>query len=312
MRMTQTLSICTVLIATFLAVSSAHAHYSPELGRWLERDPAGYVDGMNLYDCVSGRPLTASDSSGLWKRERPSHVWEAETDDTLRDLASRWEYGGDPRNWSCLWPVGSTEDHGYPIIKKCDRYDAGNLASLNFDSTELRVSVAKDLVAGHSAVYGNVGYLRGDKVPTKIKKISREGATPISFLLVGGHSLSGYGVSDQSGRYEFDTNDLTTLNIHPTFSRAKKKKGPLRCWFTRNAQAVFPGCQTSTGLARPFAAHVLRKGATAWGTNQSVGHSEDGLLYWDAHIDSNGKLRWRESTPWWRSSSAWDVWSGQQ
>ena len=43
-----------------------HRHYSPELGRWLERDPAGYVDGMNQHRFVQSSPMSASDPSGLW------------------------------------------------------------------------------------------------------------------------------------------------------------------------------------------------------------------------------------------------------
>ena len=39
--------------------------YSPVLGRWLQRDPLGYVDGMNLYEYVSSNPMTFSDSLGL-------------------------------------------------------------------------------------------------------------------------------------------------------------------------------------------------------------------------------------------------------
>jgi RHS repeat-associated protein len=39
--------------------------YSPELGRWLQRDPLGYVDGMNLYEYVSSNPMTFLDSLGL-------------------------------------------------------------------------------------------------------------------------------------------------------------------------------------------------------------------------------------------------------
>jgi hypothetical protein len=39
--------------------------YSPTLGRWLERDPAGYVDGMGLYEYVRGGAVAAVDPSGL-------------------------------------------------------------------------------------------------------------------------------------------------------------------------------------------------------------------------------------------------------
>jgi RHS repeat-associated protein len=41
--------------------------YSPTLGRWLERDPAGYVDGLSLYAYVGSTPITAVDPSGLRK-----------------------------------------------------------------------------------------------------------------------------------------------------------------------------------------------------------------------------------------------------
>jgi RHS repeat-associated protein len=40
--------------------------YSPTLGRWLERDPAGYVDGMGLYEYVRGGAIDAVDPWGLW------------------------------------------------------------------------------------------------------------------------------------------------------------------------------------------------------------------------------------------------------
>jgi RHS repeat-associated protein len=41
--------------------------YSPTLGRWLERDPAGYVDGMGLYEYVRGGAITAVDPWGLYR-----------------------------------------------------------------------------------------------------------------------------------------------------------------------------------------------------------------------------------------------------
>lgn len=40
-------------------------HFDPGLGRWVERDPAGFVDGQNLYQYVQGRPCHSFDPFGL-------------------------------------------------------------------------------------------------------------------------------------------------------------------------------------------------------------------------------------------------------
>ncbi|MEL6367607.1 MAG: RHS repeat-associated core domain-containing protein [Pseudomonadota bacterium] len=42
-----------------------HRNYDPRLGRWLQRDPIGYVDSSNLFNYVRANPVTASDASGL-------------------------------------------------------------------------------------------------------------------------------------------------------------------------------------------------------------------------------------------------------
>jgi hypothetical protein len=41
-------------------------HFAPVLGRWLTRDPAGYVDGMHLYSYLSSSPITSVDPTGLF------------------------------------------------------------------------------------------------------------------------------------------------------------------------------------------------------------------------------------------------------
>jgi RHS repeat-associated protein len=39
-------------------------HYDPEIGRWLERDPAGYVDGSSLYEYAMSEPVDQIDPFG--------------------------------------------------------------------------------------------------------------------------------------------------------------------------------------------------------------------------------------------------------
>ncbi len=39
--------------------------YSPHLGRWLQRDPLGYIDGPNLYEYVRSAPTVLVDPLGL-------------------------------------------------------------------------------------------------------------------------------------------------------------------------------------------------------------------------------------------------------
>jgi RHS repeat-associated protein len=39
--------------------------YSPELGRWMQRDPLGYVDGVNAYEYAGASALSARDPLGL-------------------------------------------------------------------------------------------------------------------------------------------------------------------------------------------------------------------------------------------------------
>jgi RHS repeat-associated protein len=46
-------------------------NYDAATGRWTERDPAGYVNGMSLYEYASGRAPSAIDASGLFWHDIP-------------------------------------------------------------------------------------------------------------------------------------------------------------------------------------------------------------------------------------------------
>lgn len=42
-----------------------HRVYDADIGRWMRRDPIGYVDGMSLYEYVRSRPVAKRDPAGL-------------------------------------------------------------------------------------------------------------------------------------------------------------------------------------------------------------------------------------------------------
>ena len=50
--------------------------YMPEEGRWLNKDPLGYIDGWNLYGMVTNNPINFIDPLGLaYIAERPLQGW---------------------------------------------------------------------------------------------------------------------------------------------------------------------------------------------------------------------------------------------
>lgn len=62
---TRPLHAALVLVAMlWLFANSASAMLHPQQGRFMQRDPLGYMDGMGLYEYVRSRPLNWVDSSG--------------------------------------------------------------------------------------------------------------------------------------------------------------------------------------------------------------------------------------------------------
>ncbi|NEO95079.1 MAG: RHS repeat-associated core domain-containing protein, partial [Moorea sp. SIO3G5] len=53
-------------------------YYAPWLGRWLKPDPAGKVDGLNLYGYVKDNPVKFKDKKGLMKEEEKNDVDQEE------------------------------------------------------------------------------------------------------------------------------------------------------------------------------------------------------------------------------------------
>ncbi len=63
--------------------------YNPTLGRWIERDPIGYLAGPNLYEYAVGASVVATDPSGLLFGY---HYWACHH---LAQNARRWYRAGE-------------------------------------------------------------------------------------------------------------------------------------------------------------------------------------------------------------------------
>ena len=63
--------------------------YSPDAGRFMQPDPAGYIDGMNLYAYCGNNPLNWIDPWGLCRED--TGVWEQIKED-IKDI---WQAIGD-------------------------------------------------------------------------------------------------------------------------------------------------------------------------------------------------------------------------
>ncbi|MEQ8845994.1 MAG: RHS repeat-associated core domain-containing protein [Phycisphaerales bacterium] len=74
-----------------------HRSYSPELGRWMQRDPAGYVDGMGLYEYGRSASPLWTDPFGLQSRRQETCECDDGWDDGLDDIReSLRRVEGDP------------------------------------------------------------------------------------------------------------------------------------------------------------------------------------------------------------------------
>ena len=268
-------------------------------GRFMQQDPLGYVDGMSLYEYVGSGPVSRRDALGLkWKRydRNPDHWCATSMADRLQDLAASY---GSKDSWTCLWPIGDTTDFMYKhgMVLPGDKYDAGNLSARFAGTRTLYLTMddggfdPKNERTTFGEYYSTLRSRQGKVVKSAILGVfvdsalantSGQGRTPISLLELAGHSparkpaISGGSDVEQwilkflkpraphlpwnklRGYYP---KDFSPDKPEPTFDRAKSRRGPRRCWFTRTARVRAVVCNGHRfGVA--FAKLFLREGAS--------------------------------------------------
>jgi uncharacterized protein RhaS with RHS repeats len=65
-------------------------HYDAVAGRFVQRDPAGYDGGMNLYGYANDNPINFVDREGLSGGTPEEEAAEAENDKKRQETQARW------------------------------------------------------------------------------------------------------------------------------------------------------------------------------------------------------------------------------
>jgi RHS repeat-associated protein len=131
-----------------------HRHYHPTLGRWMQRDPKGYVDGMGLYQYVGGNPCLRYDPLGMYG-------W-AEFGDDLRSASTAvgdFAAGAVVEYLDTVLPLEETMGQfGY---RRKDPQSAADLAGCQLGRDAGQFQLAVEVVAGAVMVVEGGALLAG-------------------------------------------------------------------------------------------------------------------------------------------------------
>lgn len=116
-------------------VNYGYRYFDPEAGVWLSRDPAGYVDGPNLYAYVGQNPWSKVDPLGLETVSELNAQISKIDEDLLRAHDSRTIETGNPIAWLCRLFVFSKNEKGLwkergALEKRASSLNKANLAHL--------------------------------------------------------------------------------------------------------------------------------------------------------------------------------------
>ncbi len=250
-------------------------YYAPWLARWLSCDPAGMVDGLNLYGYARGNPICFHDESGLqaedviavsdyeagMKRlQQLAKTEEAEYSLAYSRKTGEWRLFRGGKN-SLQVPEGYTayahSHYGQDAVPSQADLD---YVKQNNIQRHVVVSAGDPLVkAGKSVTTSAVHY---DKASGKMWQVNYEGRTPIHLT-------------------EFDTNQTTKMAGKEYFNVTASKKIP--------AGGFPPGGSPSSGgsstVAAPKRSAAKTAGKVALGVLPVVG------LYFFIKNVSEGNLK---------------------
>ncbi|MEI7775587.1 MAG: RHS repeat-associated core domain-containing protein [Verrucomicrobiota bacterium] len=88
--------ILLAIASLFVLTHTAQAHYDPNIGRWISRDPIGEEGGLNIYGFIDNNPIGFTDTLGLQPTLSFKSIQEQEGNCGNFRWDVQWEVKGEP------------------------------------------------------------------------------------------------------------------------------------------------------------------------------------------------------------------------
>lgn len=185
--------------------------YDSELGRWLSRDPAGFIDGPNLYAYVGNDPANKIDPLGLWNLFNPL-TWGLPTqpgENPWKPWDSSAEWGATAEGatkGAAAFADGVVDVVPFVDFKPFEQAGFYDSCELGLGISQAIGGVTRDtaLFLGGAAAWRAVPVLGGGQLSTRASLgLSGAGFTPLGLATsgTGAANLTGTFIATQSMRY---------------------------------------------------------------------------------------------------------------